>query len=326
MINYSSIALDNRQNKKALEMSFAWIFAILVGAVIIILAVYTAVKIIDSQRRATDSATAKELSTLLTPVETNLESAKTTSIAFSKETRLFNECNLNGNFGTQLISTAASSGIGNEWEKPGVASRFYNKYLFSSNPVQGKTLYILTKPFFMPYKVADLIYIWSENDDYCLVNPPYDMESDVSGLNMKNINVSSSAAECPAGSIKICFSSSGCDVDVNLNSKTVKHRAQKTQVYSDAEGDTLLYAAIFSDSVLYECQLQRLMKRTSELALLYASKSDFLSAKGCTSSSLQAELISYSALLKNATSSLNSVSFMSEQIADSNDALECKLF
>jgi len=39
----------------------------------------------------------------------------------------------------------------------------------------------------------------------------------------------------------------------------------------------LLYAAIFSDPITYNCQVKRLMKRAGELARLYEQKSEFLS-------------------------------------------------
>ena len=312
------------KNKKAIEMNFAWIFAILIVAMIIALAIYGAVRLVSVEKKSRDSATAKELSVLLTPLETNLESSVTTPLQFSQETRVYNKCDLNGNFGTQSISTSTSSGIGNKWNNPGVPSKFYNKYFFSSDPVEGTKMYALSRPLFMPYKIADLIYLWSEKQKYCFVNPPNDIENDASS--MIGVNISYSKEDCPLNSILVCFTSSGCDIDVSISSRTVKHKAQKTEYYVDTDNNALLYAAIFSDPVLYECQLQRLWFRASELALLYASKSESLGTRGCTSQSLQAELVSYASLTKNKNSSINSISFMSSQIADDNKALGCKLF
>jgi hypothetical protein len=314
-----------KQNKKGIEMSFAWMFAILVGVVIILLAIYAAVKIVGTEKKAKDSAIGKELSTLLNPIETNLESAKTSTITFAEDTRLYNSCDLYGNFGTQLISTATSSGIGNKWEKPGSPARLYNKYIFSSSILEGKNIYILSKPFYLPYKVGDFIIMWNDQD-YCFVSPTNDVEEEVIGLGLKNINVSSSTKECPEHSIKVCFVGSGCDIDVSSN--TVKRKGQKTVYYADTEGNEMLYAAIFSDPLLYECQLQRMMRRASELALLYASKSDFLSAKGCTSTALQSDLISYSnrTRIMNSSLEINSIASESSLLGDRNKQLSCNLF
>ena len=46
----------------------------------------------------------------------------------------------------------------------------------------------------------------------------------------------------------------------------------------------LMYAGIFSDADIYECQLKRLMKRVSELSSLYKNKAVLISQKGCPTS------------------------------------------
>lgn len=306
-------------------MSFAWMFAILVGVVIILLAIFAAVKIVGTEKKAKDSAIGKELSTLLNPIETNLESAKTSKITFAEDTRLYNNCDLNGNFGTQLISTATSSGVGNKWERPGSPARLYNKYIFSSSILEGKNIYVLSKSFYMPYKVGDFIIMWNDQQ-YCFVSPTNNVEEEITGLNLKGINVSSSADECPQNSIKVCFFGTGCDIDITSN--TVKRKGQKTVYYAETEGDGMLYAAIFSDPLLYECQIKRMMKRASELALLYVSKSDFLSTKECTSTALQPDLISFSdkTRMMNSSLEINSIASQASLLGDRNDQLSCKLF
>jgi len=47
------------------------------------------------------------------------------------------------------------------------------------------------------------------------------------------------------------------------------------------EGDALMYAAVFSDKLTYECQLRRLMQRAEQLSNIYIIKSNALSIKGC---------------------------------------------
>ena len=66
----------------------------------------------------------------------------------------------------------------------------------------------------------------------------------------------------------------------------------------------LMYAAIFSEKEVYECQLKRLMKRVDVLASLYKDKANFISNKGC-SSNMNSELIALSGFLTSYQSSNN---------------------
>ena len=92
-------------------------------------------------------------------------------------------------------------------------------------------------------------------------------------------------------------------------------------------GDGLLYAAIISDPEIYECQLKRLTKRASELALLYKAKSEILSSKAC-SSNLEVDLAAYSieAALFEDSSELGILTDLSDSLGRRNELLSCKLF
>lgn len=313
-------------NKKGFEFSFAWIFAIIVGAVFIFLAIYGVTNFIKQQRGISDTFAGKEIGIILSPVETSLESGKTNQISFSAETRVYNDCKTKGNFGSQGISVAMKSGIGQEWPEPGQPSIFYNKYIFSTSTVEGKKAMVLAKPFNMPYKVADIILLWGVEEEYCFVNPPREIEDEIEDLSIYGINVTSSKANCKKDSKKVCFGSTGCDMDVDLHLKTVK-KYKQTLYYSDDKENALLYGAIFSDPGIYECQVKRLMKRASELALLYRAKSETLSPRGC-SSNLESDLIIYS----NQTSAFNSsialdgIKYSADELGRRNNALSCKLF
>ena len=136
----------------------------------------------------------------------------------------------------------------------------------------------------MPFKISSLIYIWSENKNYCFVNPPREIELELNDLKT-GFQIVSTVSSCSQESEKICFTSSNCDIDVSLDlSKELRGSLKKK--FSDRvyfESPELLYAAIFSDSETYECQLKRLMKRASELGGIYYSKSTLLSSKSCPS-------------------------------------------
>lgn len=303
-------------------------FALIVGAAIIGLAIYFAVSFVKTGNSANNAELGKELGTILSPIETNLEITKSpTPITFPTNTRIYNDCDLNGNFGTQLISVVAESSIGDKWAKPKNPTKLSNKYLFSSSIVEGKAFYILVAPFNMPYKIADLIIMWSEKERYCFVNPPNDIASDIQDFNLKNINITENAREC-VNSTKVCFSGSDCEINVDSNSKSVKRKGEKTVYYDDKYGNSLLYAAIFSNSLVYECQLKRLMKRNSELSSLYLSKSLLLNSQGCGSSVLQPLFAQYATKTKgmNNTVEIRSISTLAQGIEDENKILSCKVF
>ena len=59
-----------KSSKKAFEMSFAWMFSIIVGAIILFLAIYMTMKFIAPQRNISQSELAKSFGALLDPLET----------------------------------------------------------------------------------------------------------------------------------------------------------------------------------------------------------------------------------------------------------------
>lgn len=255
-----------------LQISFAWIFAIIVGAFILFLAIFAVTKFIKTEQTITEAEIGKEIGILLNPLETGFESGKTTSITIPVETRIHNGCNNNGVFGRQIIKLSQKSF--NEWTETGTEVGFSNRYIFSDSIVEGENFQIFLKPFEFPFKVADLIYLTSSKKEYCFIDPPERIEKEISRLNPKNIFTT----DCPGNSIKVCFEGgSECDIDVNHNIKSVEKRGDV--VYF--EGDTLMYAAIFADKEIYECQLERLMQRTEQLASLYDDKASLISNQGC---------------------------------------------
>ena len=84
---------------------------------------------------------------------------------------------------------------------------------------------------------------------------------------------------CSENSIKVCIGTINCDIKVNTNENSVEKNGEK-KVYF--EGDALMYAAIFSDRATYECEVKRLMKRSSELSDIYKEKSLNLLNLGCS--------------------------------------------
>jgi len=306
-------------NKRGFEFSFAWMFAIIVGVVIIFLAIFAATRLIDTSQQITGAEVGEEIGILLNPIETDLEAGRYFSVTFPSETRLFNRCRTTGNFGQQIISASVRSSIGEEFIEPQTDSIFYNKYLFSRSVEQGKRLHLFSMPFELPYRVSSLIFVTADN--YCFVQPTRDVEDNLLSLQADNLNVSDSVQGCNEGDITVCFGGQSCDIQVDINSKSVTKNGQ-TSFY---EGN-LLYGAIFADPGIYECQVKRLMKKTGELAYLYSTKASILEGASCNFG-LKDDLIAYADQIQiDDSSRLREVVILSDEIDRRNDALACKLF
>ncbi len=266
-----------------LEISFGWMFALVVGAAIIFLAIYGVTKLINTQQTTDTAKTSKEIGVLLNPLETGFETGKTTSFSLPAETRIYNKCERDGVFGRQLISASQKSF--DKWTEIDIDVGFSNKYIFSDEYVEGTKFYVFSKPFEFPFKVADLIYITSSLKKYCFIDPPEKIKLEIESLNQENLLTE----DCPEKSINVCFKGgSNCNVQVYYNSGYVEKSSGRMYF---AGSDSLMYAAVFSSKDVYECQLNRLMKRLKSLALLYKDKSIFISNAGCNSN-INQDLIS----------------------------------
>jgi len=311
-----------KNNRGALEISFGWLFAIIAGIVVIFLAIYLSSKLIGNQQESISAETGTEIESLLNPLETSFESSQTTSITIPTETRINNKCNTIGEFGEQLIQLDQKSF--NKWVETDVNVNFHNKYLFSNSEITGKKFYIFSKSFNFPFKVADLIYIIPATDRYCFVNAPSKIIKELSELNQSNLILE----DCEDGDIKVCFGTSKCDINVDFTSNFVKKNNTKLYFTDDEDSMNLMYAAIFSDKAVYECQVKRLMMRTGKISSLYLNKEIVIHEKGCEDN-LGGDLGTLSELAENLNGSieLESVKISADNIKIKNSArTECPLW
>jgi len=261
----------------ALEISFGWLFAIIAGVFIIFLAIYISSKLINSEKEAISAETGKEIGILLNPLETGFESSQTTSITIPAETRIHNGCDdFSGNFGRQIIQLDQKN-LG-KWTKTDVNVFFNNKYIFSEEEIEGKKFYVFSKPFDFPFKVSDLFYMTSSNERYCFMNAPDEINNEILDLNQSNL----AAENCSSNDVTVCFDSDKCDINIDYNSGVVEKNGESMYFAGTRENPrALMYAAIFSNKDIYECQVKRLMMRLKEISLLYVDKEILNSNKGC---------------------------------------------
>lgn len=306
--------------KRGLQISFAWLFAIIVGATVLFLAIYASTQIIDTGETRSSAETAKQIGVLLNPLETGFETGTTTTLSLPAKTRIYNRCdNRTGNFGRQIIKVSQQS-FG-EWTDTGVDVGFSNKHIFSENFVEGQDFYLFSKPFNFPFKVADVIYITSAEKDYCFSNPPERIENEIRNLNQGNLYTE----DCPENSVRVCFNSNDeCDVEVDEGEYRVFKDGESMNFYSDS----LMYGAIFSEKEIYECQLQRLMMRGERLSNLYLDKAEFISQRNCNSNAVGdlSQLASLESSLKSSFNLNTNMIDKAESAKDKNEFSECKLW
>jgi hypothetical protein len=323
-----------RNKRGAIEFSFSWIFAILVGAFILFLAIYGVIKFVDIQKTSKGAEGSMSIGVLTNPLETSFESVKRGMIITPSETRIWTNCSNASRdspiFGKQIIATSEKSY--NQWGQESVNVNFKNKYIYSKNPVEGKKFYVFSKPFEFPFKISDLIYLTSVTDKYCFINPPSEIEDELNDLRgqvvseNENLFIEDVIGKCPSESIFICFNGeTNCDVSVHRGVGVVQRKNEKPVYF---QGDALMYAAIFSDRQDYECQLDRLMNRTEQLFEIYSDKSRLILQKSGCNSELDVELVQMLALIKGFQDSadLSVIYILAEDMNNKNEYAECKLW
>jgi hypothetical protein len=309
------------EKKGDLQVSFGWLFAIIVGGIILFIAIFGVTRLFGQEQETVSAKTGKEIGILLNPLETSFESGKTASFTLPAETRIYNRCENEGNFGKQGIMISQKSF--NQWTETEVKPTFENKYIFSRDYAEGKTFYLFSKPFIFPFKVADLVILTSTLDTYCFDNAPENIEEEIINLGQKNLLPNCVKID-DEKVIKICFSKGkNCDIDVDYDGGKVI--GKKGAVYF-AE-DALMYAAIFSDKDVYECQLKRLMQRVAQLASIYNEKKLLISKTGCGSNLDLTGLISQAEEITSSSGIISMSNYIVKDIQTSNDgAGECKLW
>lgn len=307
--------------KGFLDLSFSWIFALIIGGIILFAAIYGVAKISKNQNEVANGVTATDLTNLFNALNTNAESFYSVYVSMPMISRVKNTCDLSGTFGRQALSVEQK--IKNKWTASNLNVYSYNQYVFSPEMPLGdgvKGYYAISKQFNFPFKVSNVVYLIPDNTKYCFVNAPLNIKQDLSTLSNDSIF---EFDNCKSGSKRVCFNSQNCDINVNYNSKTVEKNGQ-TMYFSD---DALMYGAIFSDQTNYECEVSRLMKRTSELSKIYYQKALTIQPLGC-SLTINQDLQTFMSLLPSYNSSADLASFSNliNNIQNENTNSNCRLW
>ena len=280
-----------KSKKAEFDLPFGVIFSIIAGAVIIFIAIFAAVSFANIGKHTQYSEAAQRISSILDPVVNGIASGYSQRVDFKRDTRIYLTCNERtslSSFGRQGISFAEESGIVKKWQKPGAEIQRYNKYIFGENMSEGRTLYILSKPFYAGFSVDDIVLLGFEK--YCFIAAPERIQEELE-VSFGNINFSSRIDLCPKNTKTVCFGSSfnGCNISV-LGKCDNNYCEDDYSMGSVAKnGKTmyyfgnLIYAAIFSTPDIYECNIRRLGFKTSQLAEVYSGKIEAVKIKDCNS-------------------------------------------
>jgi len=310
-----------RKINKLGEFSFEWIFALIAGGMILILAIYGATKLGQNEQYESDTKTAKEISILTDPFQAGFASSSFGKIVFARETKIKNLCSPYG-FGENTISVSEPDKIS------GAGISVINKYIFSTEDAS-KEFYVYSKPFYLPYRVADLTFLVSKK--HCFVfEESNEIEDEIISLKSNIIEIANSSSECSEDSEIVCFdSSSDCDISVygaclsNCESKYSYGYVQKGSESVNYIG-SLMYAAIFSDKEDYECNVQRLLYRAGKIANVFAQKAELMNARDCNTN-LKSDLLLL-ASLNASTQDLFSVYELGKQVDTQNNQELCRIW
>jgi len=266
-------------DKKGIAMSFNWIFAILAGGFILFLAIFSAGKFIRTSENTLYTETAASLISLFDPLETGLASGKAHEIGFKKKSKIFFDCeeDLNPPFGKQTISFSEQT-FGEKYGERGQRVSIKNKYIFADDVVEGDDVYIFSKPFFMPFKVTDLVMVTSQDEEYCFYDSPEYVQDNLEGLSMENIIFMNSTSKCEG--VDVCFglSRTVCDVKVIEEQGYLIKNGKRVYYVRD-----MIYGAIFATPSMYECNVKRIKVKFDELAKIYLDKIAIIERKDCNS-------------------------------------------
>ncbi len=276
-------------------IEFGWIFALIVGALILFFAFYFIGTKMNESKTGQGLVAENTLDILLNPFSSfgGLGATSSKEVTLQKKERFNFSCNLDMGFGYDSILSATNPGVRMAPKK------VYDKYIFTESSIYSKNLQVISKPFNMPWRVADLIYLFSRDRAYCFVGMTgstieEEFGAGTTGMNISNFKFKDTKADC-GNSITVCYGS-GCDIVIDFEySRVVKGTREFPFI-----DDSTMYAAIFSSYDIYACNMKRVAQRIRYETEVYRNKARALGVKGCSS------IFSLEALDQSANQVINS--------------------
>ena len=313
--------LNIKKNKKAEIPAFGWIFAMIIGAVILFIAIFVVVRVTSTQKYKTNTELAAKLDSVLNPFASvgSIGAIFTDTITLPSKTQINLVCepsfladdDSTNDLGAISLIISSEDELLNSIVKEAEAGQHksYNKYIFGNSSMVGKELAIMSRPLELPFRVDDVIYITTKK--YCFENTPDVIKQDISLEineqrnpifdNTKFYDIDKPETKCSTDEIRVCFGSCSMksgNILVKDNSNgnydigTVTIQGQSQNQGKPFVTLPLMYAAIFSDDMNYYCNLKRLMSKTAILADIYVKKSDILSGqRSCAVQSVRTNLL-----------------------------------
>lgn len=325
----SKINSEKVKGAKKAQMEFAWIFAVIVGAMILFLAFYFVGTKLLSQKQEQATVEAQSLDILLNPFSQlgEIATASATPLALQQKHNLIINCiseKLNGLGYNEIILAREGT--------EGISRITRDKYIFAEE-IETKKFQALSMPFEMPWRVADIIILWPYDKNYCFTNAPQFIKEKLGNVTEQGLNISSIHFDsCPQDSIKVCFGGGSCDIKVSItNTAQVLGSTNKQGSTIYFASEALLYASIFSDTNLYNCNVQRVASRLYYETSVYEEKAKALTQRGCSATFNIAPLKNAAKNIAEKTTSISqqdmqSLATASQTIEQQNDYADCDLF
>ena len=302
------------------SIDFTTLLAIIVGAAILIFAIYGAVTYGKTSGYQSNSEAAKKLENLLNPLQAGIAECKSGEINFNGKVDIRNNCENFTNFGESRLSVK----LGDDGDFYGVEAKSNSNYVFSKNYLNDtKKIYTYSCSFDLPYNVADYIVLIPDTIDYCFEDASADVKDllepfeekipvihfeDCSGDNENFVQVGR------GGMIQIV----DLGEDTPLGYGVVKKGTEEVFFVKDT-----LIPAIFSDISVYDCVLDRLLYKDSVLASLYSEKASLMNSRGC-SNGMASSLQSWKSQLSY--SSLGNLFDVSNELDKLNNGASCRVW
>jgi hypothetical protein len=281
--------MNMRRITKKGDFNFVWLFAIIAGTAIILLAIYGAVKFGTTTSKVQSTELARLVTIVTDPMQAGFASVRKSTIKLPRETVFEVECVRDSLFGYNTLSALIRERSNKDFEVVGVPIRTNNKYLFISDK-PGKEFYVFSMPISFAFRIADVVIM--DSQEYCFIgldDPNFDEIRN--GLRTLGEKALFGVMNCTDDSIRVCFGTGGnCDVVVRSGCTNPSFCDNEFEAGIVEKGGNsleyvgnLLYPAIFSERESYLCNVQRLLYRQSVLTNIYVDKSSYMSARNCDS-------------------------------------------